>query len=139
MDDANNLWDEYLATEYRADSPLGPISISIGELTLLLDVLLDSYEVLDWAFITAQNPGSRRLSAGENELRQQSLHQDIARRGLPMFPGSGVDRDPSCTPEESLLPLGITHVDEGRSAAITGKTLWSVASLDDLLNSLIVG
>jgi len=103
----NELWQAYQATSYEADTPMGKVSIRIGKLSPNVDRLLQANELSSWAFITASDPGSQKLSSSKNAQRHQQLLQDIANFGLLAFEGAGVPYDPNWDPETSLLILGI--------------------------------
>lgn len=60
------------------------------------------------AFITAFNPFSKQLDAGENSQRQSSLEAELTRRGLKYFPGIGQHPSNLWPGEPSFLVLGIT-------------------------------
>ena len=107
IDISQDLWNAYLATSFRAETPLGSVSIRIGQLTPQLDKLL-RFEANDsWAFITACNPFSNELSDTENARRHQQLVRRVAELGYVVFEGAGVPDATDWQPEPSLLILGI--------------------------------
>jgi len=123
----NKLWQAYQATSYEAKTPMGKVSIRIGNLSPNVDRLLQANELSSWAFITAFNPGSQPLSPSKNAQRHQQLLQDIANLGLLAFEGAGVPYDPEGGPETSLLILGIerdvaiaTGIKSGQNAIVVG-------------------
>ena len=61
-----------------------------------------------WAFITAENPYSKKLSDVENQLRFKQLMEVIRKMDLDFLNGLGVPSDSSWTPEKSLLVLGLS-------------------------------
>jgi hypothetical protein len=64
-----------------------------------------------WAFVTAHNPGSVRLTAEENRTRHTRLEADVSARGYEAFPGEGVGDDGEWPPEASLLILGMPRAE----------------------------
>ena len=64
-----------------------------------------------WAFVTAHNPGSVRLTAEENRTRHTRLEGDVSARGYEAFPGEGVGDDGQWPPEASLLILGMPRAE----------------------------
>jgi Protein of unknown function (DUF3293)/Methyltransferase domain len=101
------LVELYEATRYEAHLPQGTVVLRHGEAAPSLDSILES-EAPEWAFITAWNPGSRRLSRPENERRQAALLRGLSGR-YRLFPGKGVGDDGTWPPELSVLVLGIPH------------------------------
>jgi hypothetical protein len=84
--------------------------------------------VSTWAYVTASNPGSRRLSDEDNSARQRELEGDVARLGLSAYPGEGVADDGRWAPEPSLLIVGIARGDAvrlgmryGQAAIVCGE------------------
>jgi hypothetical protein len=64
-----------------------------------------------WAYVTAHNPGSVRLTADENRARHTRLEADVSARGYEAFPGEGVGDDGAWPPEASLLILGMPRAE----------------------------
>lgn len=62
---------------------------------------------LSAAFITAFNPFSEVLSADENELRHQSLIEEIGRLERDKYEGFGSDQSGDWPVEKSLLVLDV--------------------------------
>jgi hypothetical protein len=104
-DDA--LLAAYRRTRFCADTELGRVVIRVGEACPALDALLRARACGKWAFITAFNPGSVRMSEAWNSARQRELEEAVRQRGHPMFPGEGVGDDGTWPPERSVLVLGI--------------------------------
>ncbi len=93
----------YLNTTYEVYEP--NIIIRIGEHNEKLDKLLIEHEEHSWMFITAHNPGSRKLSDNENSERNSSLLADLD--SYKVFKGRGIGDTEKWDPEESYLVLGI--------------------------------
>jgi hypothetical protein len=91
----------YLATDYRVeDAPTGPFVIRIGK-------AIPELAGFEWAFVTACNPSSVRLSNAENAHRMAELEAAVREGGWRYYRGSGVGRDGKWPPEPSLLIVGI--------------------------------
>lgn len=110
-DDA--LLAAYRQTRFCVDTAQGRIVIRVGEPCAELDALLRGTGCERWAYITACNPGSVRLSDEENEARQRELEAAVRELGHSMLPGEGIGDDGTWPPEPSILVLGID-----RAAAI---------------------
>lgn len=85
-----------------------PLVMKIGEQNDGLRILFASFNVESAAFITAWNPGSRKLSVDENYDRQADLLAEIEKLRLNYFVGRGEHPNQSWY-EESYLVLGITR------------------------------
>ncbi|HKB04492.1 MAG TPA: DUF3293 domain-containing protein [Gemmataceae bacterium] len=112
----------YRATDYRVDdAPSGPFVIRIGE-------ECPELAGLEWAFVTACNPGSVRLPEEENTRRMGELEAAVRKGGGRYHRGHGVGRDGQWSPEPSLLIVGIREADAvelarrfGQNAIIVGR------------------
>lgn len=103
------LYDAYKQTTYLARTPAGEVRIRPEALEPNLDVLMARYELAQWAFITAWNPGSELQSVYENHERQRELEGALKEAGYVFFRGSGVPDADNWQPEESVLVLGISE------------------------------
>ena len=102
------LIELYERTRYEAHLPAGTLVLRHGERAAALDALLEP-DAPEWAFITAWNPGSRRLSRPENERRQRELVRSLSGR-YRLYPGAGVGEATgreAWPAELSVLVLGI--------------------------------
>jgi hypothetical protein len=104
-DDA--LLAAYRRTRFCADTALGRIVIRVGEGHPELDAIVRGTGCETWAYVTAFNPGSVRLSDAENDTRQRELEDGLSQLGHPMFPGEGIGDDGMWPPERSVLVLEI--------------------------------
>jgi hypothetical protein len=104
-DDA--LLAAYRRTRFCADTAQGRIVIRVGESHPELDAVLRATGSEAWAYVTAFNPGSVRLSDAKNDTRQGALENALRRLGHPMFQGEGIGDDGTWPPERSVLVLGI--------------------------------
>jgi hypothetical protein len=118
----------YRATDYRVeDAPNGPFVIRIGEFSFDLEQLLFDEVEFDWAYLTACNPGSVRLTDDANARRTQELRDLLGRRWHYVYGGVSVGRDGAWR-EPSFLILGMT-ADEaikigrrfGQNAVVVGR------------------
>lgn len=94
-----------------ADTPKGRRSLRVGQGCRELDDLLTDHGVSTWAYVTAFNPGSRRLRDEENAVRRHKLESVIASLGVVSYAGEGVADDGEWPPEPSLLILGVVRRD----------------------------
>lgn len=104
-DDA--LLAAYRRTRFCADTAQGRVVIRVGETCPELDALLRVTGCERWAYITAFNPGSVRLSDDQNDARQHELEDAVRLLGHPIFPGEGIGEDGAWPPERSILVLGM--------------------------------
>jgi len=108
----------YLATDYHVcQSPLGPFTIRCGEPSPPATALLAEQAVGQWAFITAENPGSVPLPREANAERMRQLRAAVEAAGYRHYPGFGQDPAGDWPAEASLLVLGI----EEAAAAALGR------------------
>ena len=132
-DDA--LLAAYRRTRFCADTAQGRVVIRLEETCPELDALLRATGCERWAYITAFNPGSVRLSDDQNDARQRELEDAVRQVGHPMFPGEGIGEDGAWPPERSILVLGMEReaaVQLGRrfdQRAIVCGEVGSVAAL----------
>ncbi|HUY32625.1 MAG TPA: DUF3293 domain-containing protein [Pirellulales bacterium] len=101
------LSEAYRRTTYYADTPRGRLAIHIGQFDAELDRLLADHGCRAWAYLTAHNPRSQRLSADENQRRQARLERELRAGGWICFSGEGVGARGDWPPEISTLVLGV--------------------------------
>jgi Protein of unknown function (DUF3293) len=101
------LAEKYAGTSYIIEAPGGDVAIHVGRPSAVLDALLESLGAVDWAFITAWNPGSMRLPPAENERNNNDLLERIGRLGYEAIPGEGVGDDGDWPAERSFFVAGI--------------------------------
>ena len=107
----NPSWAAYRRAFYRARTGGGiEIEIRVGKRTPALDELLGQEGKRRWIFVTACNPGARRLGAAENRARTDALESSLKRRGFLFFEGrSGADAGE--WPEEAgFLVVGVARL-----------------------------
>lgn len=115
------LPDAYHFTTYQAATPVGFLKLRVGKKDPDLDRLLASFGESDWAYITAWNPGQRKLTPPENAARQRELLDLVG--DLTVFPGRGT-ADLGNYEEESLLVLGLSLADARVLARTFGQ--WAI-------------
>jgi hypothetical protein len=103
------LWRAYERTRFCVQDGAKQICFMAGSRKPGLDALLARHNATRWAFITAWNPGSRRLSKTENARRHADLRAAVREAGLEALDGEGVGEDPSWAPEQSLMILNISR------------------------------
>ena len=116
----------YRATSYIARTQHGEIILRIDEAHPVLDNVLAQHGATSWAYLTAYNPGSVRLSDADNAVRQRELLVAIEQAGHPYHEGAGVGD--GWEPEPSLLVLRISEADAvalgrrfGQNAIVVGE------------------
>lgn len=101
------LFSAYCNTTYRVFFPDGAVDIRIGETQPRLDERLGGQS---WAFISAENPGSRQ--ACDNAERHGRLVERL--KGFESYPGLGIPDEGHWSPEKSLLVSGISEQEAAR-------------------------
>lgn len=103
--------EQQLAHAYRRTSywlqTHPPICVRVGEVSAALDSLLKDLGVDTWAFVTAFNPHSRRLSDTENRARDAALIEQLDRGGWRHIACDGVDDDGTWPTEHGHVIFGI--------------------------------
>ena len=112
------LISRYEAAVYRVWDADELITFRIDKPNPDLDKLLDTHNTRMAAFITAHNPGSRVLSAADNDLAHEQLIVELRDCGLCWQAGVGVDPTGEWKPETSVMVFGI---DRTTSTALAGQ------------------
>ena len=107
----------YMRTEYRAFTPDGEIVLRINEPSKAMGQLMRAAGAKGAAFLTAENPFSKQLSASENSLRQKSLREDLIVIGATVLDGAGQGENPAWPAETSYAAIDITR-EEAREVGI---------------------
>lgn len=97
----------YRNTSYRVDHPDGGFGIRVGEQSDRLDALLATHGMNNWAYVTASNPRSEKLTNGINRLRNAALMAQVTQQGFVIYPGRGESDADDWVAEESVLILGM--------------------------------
>lgn len=113
LDASDEMDAAYRATTYTVYLPSGNggtknMELRVGHHSAALDQLLGHLHCEEWAFISAANPGSRRLPEAVNAERHRQLHDTVRRLNLPYFAGSGIPDSPDWPAEPSLMVLGVS-------------------------------
>lgn len=124
----NVSWVMYRRAFYRADAGGGnEIEIRVGKRTPALDDLLGREGKRRWAFLTACNPGARRLGAAKNRVRTNALKSSLRSRGFLLFEGRSGSDAGDWIEEASFLVVGIARREAdrlrrrfGQDAFVTG-------------------
>ena len=103
-----SLLSAYQDSVYETFNPA--LQIKIGEENEELSVFLFDNNVYTWAFVSASNPFSIKISTEENEKRHQSLINLVNNSELRCIEGEGKSEDSSWS-EKSLLILDISKKD----------------------------
>jgi hypothetical protein len=126
--DRARLEPAYLATSYVADTPVGRLALRVGKASPELDRLLAAAGATAWAFVTACNPGSRRLSDAENAGRTQRLRDEVEWSAYAVYRGEGVGDAGDWPPEAGVLILGMAEAEAlelarryGQAAIVVGE------------------
>ncbi|MDX1682449.1 MAG: DUF3293 domain-containing protein [Phycisphaeraceae bacterium] len=103
-----DLEQAYRRTRYRAELPIGPVVIRIGQPTPALDQWLADEDFHDWAFLTAANPFSRPTDPDTNAARQAQLADRLRKDGWRFYTGEGIpDEGDDWSAEPSWMVVDI--------------------------------
>lgn len=106
MKNEQELAHAYRRTSYWLQTQ-PPFYVRVGEISAALDSLLEDLGVDTWAFITAFNPHSRRLSDSENRARDAAFVAQLNRDGWRHIACEGVDDDGTWPTERGHVIFGI--------------------------------
>ncbi len=109
-----DLHEAYRASEYQVFGK-PQLTLAVDRHEPALAALLVAAGVDSAAYLTACNPGSRRLSEPENAARTQALRSHLAEHGYRIREGTAIDPGGLWPAEPSFLVLGI---DAGTARAI---------------------
>ena len=119
------LFEAYRLTQYSVTLPSGaPTPVHVGRPAPHLDCALAAAGATSWAFVTAHNPGPRRLSRPINRRRHRALARAAYRRGLKSWPAVGLGHSGGPT-ERGCVLLGAT----ADQATSLGQTFGQLAVL----------
>jgi hypothetical protein len=105
------LRQSYTRAIYRVDARIGPIFLRVGETHPELDRWLSEQGAPRFAFLTAANPGSKKLSGAENERRLRQLRERLDAMGHGSIPGESFDEVDGGFREASFLVFAIGRDD----------------------------
>lgn len=101
-----SIIDIYSSSIYEIYDP--HIILRVWEVSKDLDALLQKLDNREWSFITPYNPYPDTLTDKENMTRLLELQAMVSRYKTFLWDWRG-DEDHPCTPERSLLIIGITR------------------------------
>ncbi len=85
------------------------IQLKVGEVNSDLDVALKKNYSLEWAYISAANPGLKQLRPGLNQARHTMLLDKVRKSGYTYLEGESVSSANEWPPERSILVFDITR------------------------------
>ena len=103
-----SLLEAYERTTYRVHRP--SIDIKIGELNEDLSVFLFDNNAFSWAFVSASNPYSIKISAVENQQRTDALIEYAEQNNWRYLRGEGRSTNSNWS-EDSLFILDVSKQD----------------------------
>jgi Protein of unknown function (DUF3293) len=104
---SEDLKKAYKSTSYCVEAPGEVIRIRVGLHNPQFDHFLAQFVASQWAFVTAFNPRSRKLSEQENQERHETLAILLAEKGYSFFPCNGVDDDNEWPTERGYVILEV--------------------------------
>lgn len=108
----------YAATVYRVFLPGGICDLRPGEPSETLRCWLENSGVREFAVLTACNPGSRRLTAGDNAERQARLEIALLEAGYEPYAGENLSGADDWPVEEACFVAGLPLAD---ALALAGR------------------
>lgn len=104
-----SLIQAYLTTAYRVlpAETFEPFTLEAGREQPAAHSLMHRYGGTSAAFITAWNPFGTALTDEENAHRNQTLREDLSRRSLKFFEGTGEGAGGDWPGEESFFVIGL--------------------------------
>ena len=99
----------YRATTYRVFLPGGALELKVDTANPALASWLAEEGAREWAVLTAFNPASRPLPAGENAERQARLECELLEKGFEPYSGENIADDAGWPSEESCFVPGISQ------------------------------
>ena len=104
------LEEAYRETLYEVFVDEQTVVIRVGVPNSELDRLMQQYDQISWALITAWNPYSQVLSEAKNEARNVALEGEIQQLERPYLKALGKDPLGEWLSEESFFMLGIVFI-----------------------------
>lgn len=101
-----SIIDIYSSSIYEIYNP--HIILRVWEVSKDLDALLQKHDAHEWAFITPYNPYPETLTDKQNMTRLLELQMMTVQYKSYFWEWRG-DEDHPCTPERSILILGISR------------------------------
>jgi hypothetical protein len=101
----------YSSNSYCVEISGREIKLRVGEITGEFDAILRTRGVSEWAFITAFNPRSIKLTDKENKERDEQLGTTLREHGYSALFCRTVDDDGEWPIEQGYVVLGIDRHD----------------------------
>lgn len=101
------LWRAYENADYLVNETDSLFTLKIGKKNYQLEQILKKHQASNWAFVTAHNPHSNKLSKKDNLNRHQKLISYCETQNYNYYSGQGIDKSGDWEPENSLLIIGI--------------------------------
>ncbi|EKE17079.1 MAG: hypothetical protein ACD_10C00631G0002 [uncultured bacterium] len=101
----------YRATTYRVFLPGGVMDLRVGQANERLNCWLNNADSLNFAIISAYNPGSQRLDAAINAERQSQLECDLLQGNYEPYAGENIPDEASGPLEETCFVVDIALED----------------------------
>lgn len=120
----------YRATTYRVYLPGGCADLRIDQGNEVLGRWLENSGCASFAIITAHNPGSQVIDAGENAERQSQLECDLLEGNYEPYAGENRPDDGDGPVEESCFIPDITREDACALAGIFGQNALVCGGID---------
>ena len=117
------LESAYREADYCVHIGAQELVLKIGTHDPATDRLLAEHNVAEAAFITASNPGSRKLGRAQNAERHEGLRVMVDTLGLAYLEGEGRDSHGEWGGEASLLVFGINESAARKLAANFGQNV----------------
>ena len=97
----------YRATRYTVDTTTGTCVLRVDVHSPALAALLAAQGVSEASYLTASNPGSRRVGVAANAAATARLERRLAVASRSLLRGQAIDPEGLWPPEGSFLALGI--------------------------------
>lgn len=101
----------YRATTYRVFLPGGVMDLRVGQTNKTLSSWLEKAGGLNFAIISAYNPGSLCLDAAQNSERQSQLECDLLEGNYEPYAGENIPDEASGPLEETCFVVDIALED----------------------------
>jgi hypothetical protein len=113
---SEDLEEAYKSTSYCVEAPGEIIRLRVGLHNPQFDQFLARSGAPQWAFVTAFNPRSTKLSEQENQQRHESLAKLLKESGYTFVPCNGVDDDNEWPTERGYVILDINRAEAEKIA-----------------------
>src|SRR3954463_531688 len=108
---SEELEEAYKSTSYCVEARGEIIRLRVGLHNPQFDHFLGLSGASQWAFVTAFNPRSTKLTEHENQQRHESLAKLLKEKGYNFVPCNGVDDDNEWPTERGYVILEINRAE----------------------------